>query len=148
MEDNNLVTKREAERKHQQQFTWQILIPILVAVLLALAIGVLSILAAGQEPEMNEKWAQIATVLLILPILLLGLILFVLIILSSQQISRLSKFLSPYLVKFSALVDRTGGIAMNISGKTIKPLIQGKSYQAGIKRLFDLAFHTTHNGKE
>jgi hypothetical protein len=119
-----------------------------VAVLLALAIGVLSILTAGQEPEMNEKWAQIATVLFILPILLLGLILLVLIILCSQQISRLSKFLPPYLVKFSSLVDRTGGIATNISGKTVKPLIQGKSYQAGIKRLFDLAFHTTHNGKE
>lgn len=148
MEHNNQVAKREAERKHKEQFIWQILLPILVAVLLALAIGILSILTAGQEPEMNEKWAQIATILLIVPILLLGLILFVLIILSSQQISKFTKFLSPYLVIFSTLVDRTGGIVMDISGKTVQPLIQAKSYQAGIKRLFDLAFHTTHSGKE
>lgn len=148
MEDDNQVTTREAERKHNEQFIWQILLPILVAVLLALAIGILSILTAGQEPEMNEKWAQIATILLILPILLLGLILFVMIILSSQQISKFTKFLSQYLVTFSTLVDRAGGIVMNISGKTVQPLVQAKSYQAGIKRLFDLASHSTHNGKE
>jgi hypothetical protein len=67
--------ERESMLKHRRQFWQQIMIPFIIAIVLILALAVLVGIATFSWGGDVARWAQISTIWLVIPMMLLGLIL-------------------------------------------------------------------------
>ena len=140
--------KTEPEIRHQREFVWQILLPFIAAVLALLFIAILSISTAGITPAVNEKWAQISTILLLLPTLLFGLVILALVIILIWLLRKLARNIPTYTGFIFQLSCRTAGITNNIAAHSAEPFIRLRSIFAGLTQLITLAFHNKTNHKE
>ena len=140
--------KTEPEIRHQREFVWQILLPIIAAVLALLFIAILSISAAGITPDVNEKWAQISTILLLLPTLLFGLVTLALVIILIWLLRKLARNIPTYTGYIFHLSRRTTGITSNIAAHSAEPFIRLRSIFAGLTQLITLVIHKKTNHKE
>lgn len=148
MDDQQAKKKRDSLVRHQRQFAWQILAPVLVSLILLLVILVFLVLNTGSAPSTNEKWAQISTVYLSLPIIALLIFALVIVLLLTWLLHKLRKAIPPYSGAVFHSIDRANQVINRVSEKSLSPLIQGKAYVAGIKRLFSLAFHISNDREE
>lgn len=140
--------KRDSEIRHQKQVFWQILTPIIVAILGLLLVTILSTIGAGKTPEINEKWANISTIFLLLPTILFGLLILALVIVAFWLLRKVTKNIPPYTSYIYHLFNRTNGITKNIAIKSAEPFIQVGSLLAGFSKLLTLASHNKTNHKE
>lgn len=147
-EDQKITSKREADQKHHQQFIWQILIPLLAAVIIALGIAVLDILKASSEIEIHSRWAMISTVLLVLIWLILGLVPLALVVLGIWLMTKSRKSITPYLVATSLFLDRVRMRAQGITDGMASPVIKIRSINAGLRQLLMMVLHLNSSSKE
>lgn len=148
MNPSNHPPVRYAEKLHKTELIWQILIPVLVCILAAIGIGILTIFTSVNNPGMNDKWAQISLVFLILPLLFIGLILLVVIIITSRLITKTQRFLPPQFNKLDHLVKSVQAFTGTTVNKATTPIIAIQSTKAGIIRLLQLAFYQRSNPKD
>lgn len=148
MSDNQGKKKRDSQVRHQQQFVWQILAPVLLSLIIVLCILVLLVLNAGNAPTMNEKWAHISTIFLSLPVILFGILTLAVVLLLAWLIHKLRKSIPPLTSGFFQVVHRVNEITNQVTEKSLSPLIHGKSYAAGVKRLLSMAFHISNDREE
>jgi uncharacterized protein (UPF0333 family) len=116
--------------------------------LIAIGIGILTIFTSLNNPGLNQKWAQISLVFLILPLLVLGLILLIVIIFTNRLITKTRKVLPPQFNKIDQLVNSISGFAKTSINKMTTPLIAYQSTKAGFIRLLELAFHRRTSPKD
>ena len=140
--------KRDSQIKHQQQVAWQILAPVLIAMILVLVILVFLVLNTGTAPAANEKWAQISTIFLSLPVITLSIVALGIVLLLTWLIHKLRKAIPPYSGAAIHAMNRVNQITNLATEKGLSPMIQSKAIFAGIKRLFALAFHISNNREE
>ncbi len=140
--------KTEQAIRHQREFVWQILLPVIAAVLALLFIAILSITAAGETPAVNQKWAEISTIFLILPSLLFGLVTLALVVLLIWLLRKLSRNIPTYTGYIFRLTRRTTSITNNIAAHSAEPFIRVRSIFAGLTQLISLASHTKTSHKE
>lgn len=148
MSPSNPPPARLAEQMHKDELIWQILIPVLVCILAAIGIGILTVFTSINNPGINEKWAQISLVFLIFPLLFLGLILLVVIIITTRLITKTQKVLPPQFNKLDHLVKSVRNFTETSVNKVTTPIIAIKSTKSGVVRLFELAFHQRSNPKD
>ncbi len=148
MNFSNQPTVRSAEKNHKKELLWQILIPVFLCILVAIGIGVLTIFTSLNDPALNQKWAQISLIFLILPLLVLGLILLIVIIFTNRIITKTHRALPPQFIKLDHLVNSIKGFTGTSIDKITTPLITYQSTKAGIVRLVELAFHLRSNPKD
>lgn len=139
---------KDAKANHQQQFIWQILLPVVVASLAVLILTILSIYTAGNDSALNEKWAHISTIFMALPILLLGLIILALLILCSRLVKKITKTIPAYTGYIFHLFARTNQISDQMAQRSATPMIWSKANLAGFSRLVSIIFHIHNNPKE
>jgi len=139
---------RFAEKLHANERIWQILIPILICILAAIGIGAMVVFASFNHPGLNEKWAQISLVFLIVPLLFLGVILGIVIAATSRLITKAHRVLPPQFSKLDHLVHSVRRFAEMSANKITNPVIAIGSTKAGVTRLFELAFHLRANPKD
>ena len=137
--------KRPAETQHQREFTWQILVPLVLVVLGVLVVTILSIIFFDREPAIGEKWAPIAVILMILPWLVIGLFFLALLILLSVGIKKIHGVIPLYLGLFSIRTNQIGTILQKSANQLSVPFIQVGTVIAGLDRLF--RFTCSRKGK-
>ncbi len=140
--------KTESELRHQRQFIWQILIPIFTAIIIVVVIVFLSVSAAGSTPELNEKWAHISAIFLLLPTFLFGLITFGLIILLIWLMRKLRRKVPTYTGYIFQLSRQTRRLTDTLSTGSTEPFIWVRSFLSGLARLVTLTFCNKTNHKE
>ena len=120
--------ERESYVKHRRDVTRQILLPVILAALIGVGLAALSIFAAtGSNPGVS-LWADIATIWIIIPMLLLMLVILSLTIALAYGLTRLLK-ISPrytgiaqeYALWFNAQVSIW-------TDKIVKPVLVIKSW--------------------
>lgn len=148
MESENLASPREPQKKHALEFAWQILVPILISVIIALGIGVLAVMSSINNNQSNELWADISLMFLILPLLFIGLILLVVVMITIKLIHKIHISLPPQFQKLDRLIGSVEAFTGASANKVTVPLILAKSSVSGATRLLNLAFHRRSNPKE
>jgi uncharacterized BrkB/YihY/UPF0761 family membrane protein len=126
---------------HSSEFLWQILVPVLVSVLIVLVIGIIVVAVSISGPGVDEKWAHISLIFLVLPFLFIGLILFAVLFFTSRLVSRFHHFLPPQFARLNSLINSVQQFSDDSCGKVTRPMITIKSIAAGAVRLLGLAFH-------
>lgn len=142
------LEKLEPQIKHQRQYFWQILFPVITSLTVVIILLIFAVLTTGNTPTVNEKWANISVVFLILPAIFFGLLTLAVIILLTIGFRKLHKVIPFYTGNFYDALKQADQLTNETTAIGLSPLIQGKAYIAGFKRLFSMAFHITNDREE
>ena len=91
---------------HRKQMWTQILLPILAAVLVFIAVIIMTSMATFRGNCDVNRWAAISTIWLILPVLFAGLIFLTLLIAMIYLMARLTALIPPYSFQAQQIVHR------------------------------------------
>ena len=96
---------------HRKQLWTQILLPILIAVLVFVAVIIVTSLGAFRANGDVGRWAAISTIWLVLPVIFVGLIFLILLIAMIYLMARVSSLIPLYSYQAQRIVYRfEGGI--------------------------------------
>jgi hypothetical protein len=91
---------------HRKQMWTQILLPIFFAVLVFVAVTVITSLATFRDQGDVDRWAAISTIWLVLPVMIAGLIFLILVIAMIYLLARITTAIPPYSDQAQRIVYR------------------------------------------
>ncbi len=99
MESKHRRPTHTSFRAHRRQVAWQIILPVILAVLLVVAAAVLVSLAAANGTGDIARWAEISTIWLVIPFIFIGLVVLALLIALAYLTGLAADFIPPYTRK-------------------------------------------------
>ena len=115
----------------------QILLPILLAVLIFIAVIVITSIATFRDNGDIARWAAISTIWLVLPLLLVGLIVIAILFALVYLLARLIGVIPPYTHQAQRFVFRTEGYIKRATEMIIKPVLFVDIIKAQIKKFVE-----------
>ncbi len=123
---------------HRRQLWTQILLPILAALLVIIAVVVITSIATfGADGEVG-RWAAVSIVWMILPLLAASLLLLVLFLGLIYGMARLLAIIPPYTGQAQKVVWRIEGYVRRGANASVKPVLVVEGVVATVKRLFGI----------
>ncbi len=119
----------------KNQIFVQIYLPLIVFILIIIGVAVLSILSTTNNFDLTAHWANISFVLLSVPALVTGFIVFVLLALLVFGQYKLIRWLPIQLKKLYALVLTVSAYIWKFTNQLSRPIIEVKSKNASLQRL-------------
>jgi heme/copper-type cytochrome/quinol oxidase subunit 2 len=132
-------------KKHKSDFYLQVLLPILFLVILCLGILVFFFISFQNGSTVTSTWSQISLIWLILPMLLVGILFFVLLFFLIRAIAKLHRWLPPRFQKVELFVNKIRLSTEKITKKSTDPVIGFKSALTGFSTLLHI-FEKSHHG--
>ena len=123
-------------QNHRRQFWLQIFLPILLAVLIIIAVAVLTGMATFGKNGDAPRWAAISTIWLVIPVMIFGLVFLVLLAGLVYLLARALKAMPPYTAKAQYYVNRGASEAKRFSDIATKPVLLLEGLRASLKALF------------
>jgi hypothetical protein len=123
---------------HKVQFTWQILVPIILVVLIALAAGILVIVNAASGNGQSELWADISVIWLFAPALLFALAFLVILITTVYGMAKLLQLLPRYTGKAQEYFTLLAAGTRRLADGSARPIVWIRQIGAVIKSIIKL----------
>jgi hypothetical protein len=122
-------------QRHRRQRTTQIILPVVLAVLLCVAMVVLINLATFQWNGDVGRWAAVSTIWIVMPMIVAGLIFFVLLAGMIYLLVRLLGILPTYTGKAQDFVHRLALRIRGLADASAKPIISLSGLGASLRAL-------------
>ena len=123
-------------RNHRRQFWLQIFLPLILAVLLIIAVAVVSGIAAFGQNGDAPRWAAISTIWLVIPVMIFGLIFLAILLGLVYLMVRALQGLPPYTSKAQYYVNRGASEVKRFSDLAAKPVLFIEGIIASLKIIF------------
>lgn len=123
----------ESQRRQRREFWWQILFPLLASVTL-ISFGAYWLLSQGGGS--TESLSQIATMLLILPLLLIGLILLIAVGAVIYGVALVMKWLPPNAFWLQGQIQRVSHRVVQAADMLAEPVLRLDSLSSALRRVF------------
>lgn len=123
---------------HKHQTAWQIILPLVLAVIVLLIIGTLAGIGTFNEPIQGTRWASISMILLIIPVLLGGAMFALFITAIIYGLTKLYQVMPTYSLLARSYIFKAAFFVRQWSDRIIKPLFLPKIIQAGIHGFFSV----------
>ena len=108
---------------HRKQMWTQILLPILLAVLVFIAVIVLTSVATFRNNGDVGRWAAISTIWLVLPVLIVGLLFLIILLAIIYLLARLISLIPPYSYQAQRFVYQIEGYVKRGTEMIVKPVL-------------------------
>ena len=108
---------------HRKQMWTQILLPILLAVLVFIAVIVLTSVATFRDNGDVSRWAAISTIWLMLPVLIVGLLFLIILLAIIYLLARLISLIPPYSYQAQRFIYRIEGYVKRGTEMIVKPVL-------------------------
>jgi len=122
---------------HRKQVWQQILLPILLAVLIFIAVIVLTSIATFRDNGEVGRWAAMSTIWILLPVLVTGFIFLIILVTLIYLILRLTKLIPRYSYQAQRIFYHIEGGVKRISKMAHKPVLLLQKLGAFIKAAFE-----------
>jgi hypothetical protein len=123
----------KTKRSHQIQFAWQILLPLF----LGTGLGVFGLFALLSASSGNvERSAQLATIVLALPVLIIGIVLFLFIVVLIYMLGRLIGWIPPQAYRVQRGARGVSHGIVRLADMAAKPLILFDSWSHAANKIF------------
>jgi hypothetical protein len=122
-------------QKHRRQLWLQILLPLLAAVLLIVAVAILTGLSVFGEGGDASRWAAISTIWLVIPVMFFGLIVLVILAGIVYLLARALKVIPPYSSQAQYYINRGTSQAKRFSEMAAKPVLFIEGIIASLKTI-------------
>ena len=126
----------ESYKRHRRELAWQILLPMLLSVIGFIALIVLIYFATFEGNGDVARWAAISTIWIILPLMLAGLVLFVLLGALVYGMKRLLEITPTYTGMAQDYVHRIASFVKRGADMVVRPVLFLDSIGASIRRIF------------
>lgn len=120
-------------KNHRRQLWLQIFLPLLITILLMIVIAVLAGLSAFGENGNAPLWTAIATIWLVIPVMVFGLIFLVLIAGLIYLLAQIANVIPPYTAKAQYYVNRVSNETKHFSDMAVKPVLFLEGITASLK---------------
>ena len=134
--NSNISRNHPSYKNHRRQFWLQIFLPLLLAVLIIIAFAALTSTAAFGENGDAPRWAAISTIWLVIPVMIFGLLFFVLLAGLIYLLAQALKLLPPYSSKAQYYVNRAASEIKRFSDMAAKPVLFLEGITASLKAIF------------
>jgi hypothetical protein len=135
MNNSSIHVEKEPEKIHQEQKTWHILLPVCFTVVICLAFFVWLIVSSSQM-QSTLQWAQISTILLVTPLLLIGIMVLAVIVFLISKFHDWNRKLPPILRTGRTKIVKINQETELLIQQPAKPVIRINSFFAGLASLF------------
>ena len=122
-------------QNHRRQFWIQIFLPMILAVLIIIAVAVITGIAALGQGD-SPRWAAISTIWLVIPVMFFGLLFLVLLAGLIYLLARTLNIIPPYTSKTQYYVNRGASEAKRFSDMAAKPVLFIEGIIASVKAIF------------
>jgi len=123
---------QKTHRAHRRQVIWQIFLPLLLSIVLAIGLFVLVLLGGSGT---IERSAQTATILLSIPMLVLGFIFLFLLVVFSAGLGRLFSWLPPQSFKVQKAAQKLNSGISRVANASRQPFLLFESWGNAINRV-------------
>ena len=134
--NSRLSKNRPSYQNHRRQFWIQIFLPMILAVVLIIAVAIITGIASFGENDRSPVWAAISTIWLVIPVMFFGLVILVLLAGLVYLLARTLQILPPYTSKAQYYVNRGASEARRYSDMTTEPVLFLESLAASLKAIF------------
>ncbi len=127
---------KEPQSQHRRQTFWQIYLPLVVGFAAFLALGILVVLSQETGNPEISRWAAIATIWLILPLLAFGIVVLLVNLFFIVVFSKINNSLRDYgrLARF--YIHRIAFQIQKLADRLVEPGIILQSNFSGLKAIF------------
>ena len=126
---------RESYLRHRKERRWQILAPVLIAATLGITLGIIIIYGAMQGGD-TAIWSAIATILLVLPIMVVSFILLVVLSVFIYETHYVYKILPTYSAQAQDAVFNVTTQVNHYAEKSTEPILLLKSWLSVPGKIF------------
>ena len=134
MNKNSHSSKRTASyQAHKRDFIWQILVPIIVALILVIVASVA--VAMGCDAS-TSRWADASTIWIIIPLLVFAFISFIILGGIIYGMAKLLDITPIYTQKLTVLIRLAAEKIEDIADASAKPIFFAEGISASIKSFF------------
>ena len=123
-------------QNHRRQFWIQIFLPMILAVLVIIAVAVISGVAAFGENGDAPRWAAISTIWLVIPVMFFGLIFLAILAGLVYLMIQTLNVLPPYTSTAQHYVNRVSSEIKRFSDMAAKPVLFLEGIIASLKAIF------------
>ena len=130
----NIVIMAEKKKTSSGSSFWQILFPTLFGTILLLLVGIWVVLYTS--PGNISRFAELSTILLVIPILFSSLLVMLLLGALIVLVLKVIQSLPPITGKILEVLKQVQKVVAGVSKNTVKPIVRPAAFMAGIRRLF------------
>ncbi len=121
---------------HKHQVLWQIFVPLFLAILILLVVGVFAGIGTFDNPVNGTRWAGVAIIGLIIPVFLAGVIFLLLLGFISYGLSKLLQITPIYSLIARTYVFKIAFFIHQWADRFVEPVIKPKIAWAGLRGVF------------
>jgi uncharacterized membrane protein len=123
-------------QNHRRQFWLQIFLPMILAILLIIALAIITGLAVFGGSGDSVRWAAISTIWLVIPVMIFGLLFLVILAGMVYLLARALEVIPPYTSKAQYYVNRGASETKRFSDMATKPVLFLEGIKASLKTIF------------
>ena len=125
----------ESYKRHRKQLAWQIILPVVLSAVLFVGLIVLVNVATFRDNGDVGRWAAISTIWIVIPVMVAGLILFIILGGIVYLLKYLLQIAPVYTGQAQDFVHKIAGYIKRVADATVKPVFFVDGIGASINRL-------------
>jgi len=123
-------------KRHRKEVTWQVILPVLLTGIFIIGLTILVSIATFRDGGDVGRWAAISTIWLVIPIMIAGLILFILLIGIIYLLARLLHIAPTYTGLAQDYIHRGAHIIKKVADAAVQPIFFLEGFSANVKAFF------------
>jgi uncharacterized BrkB/YihY/UPF0761 family membrane protein len=127
---------RTPEEEHRRQMLWQVWLPLIVVLLIALSAAVFTVVGASGGADISV-WSGISVIWMVLPLIFVLLVNLILVSVVIFFLPRLIRKLPLWAMIARARIAQINAAILGFALKATTPVVEVKSRMAGIRSVFD-----------
>jgi hypothetical protein len=120
---------------------WQVWVPLVATILIALALGVLAIVGAFQGSPQVDHWGAISAVVVIAPVLVIGVVILAITAGVAFGVIWLHRKMPGWMLKLQLLMLRIALVTRRAADAATKPVMATNTFSARVSALWNTLFH-------
>jgi len=125
----------ESYKRHRKQLAWQIILPVVLSAVLFVGLIVLVNVATFRDNGDVGRWAAISTIWIVIPVMVAGLIFFIILGGIVYLLKYLLQIAPVYTGQAQDFVHKIAGYIKRVADATVKPVFFADGIGASINRL-------------
>jgi hypothetical protein len=126
----------ESYKTHRREMIWQIVFPVVLTALLMVGLIVLINVATFQQGGDVARWAAVSTIWVVIPVMIAGLVFFVLLAGLIYLLAKLLTITPKYTGIAQDYVHKAAAYIKRGTEMAVRPVLFIDGLGAGVKRLF------------
>ena len=124
----------ESYKRHRKQLAWQVILPVVLAAILMVGLIVLIVFATFRDNGDVGRWAAISTIWIVIPVMVAGLILFIILGGIVYLLKYLLNIAPVYTGQAQDFAHLLAGYIKRMADATVKPIFFVDGIGASINR--------------